>query len=144
MELGSIKLTWRKLRELNGATLYLCNSIVERMRFESRRNFLGSGDESWKHSNIREWLNNEFLDKYFTAEEKNRLVKHNETEDYVFLLSMEEYGGGGNVIDMKETWWLRPSGDSAAPPCVDTLGYAVRHYAGYFTHGIRPAIIVRD
>ena len=62
----------------------------------------------------------------------------------VFLLSMEEYGGGGNVITMKETWWLRPSGDSAAPPCVDTLGYAVRYYAGYFTHGIRPAILVRD
>ena len=144
MELGSIKLTWTILRELNGATLYLCNRIVGKMQFETKLSGLASGDEAWKQSNIREWLNDEFLNKHFTDEEKNRLVKHNDTGDKVFLLSSEEYGNGGDVINAKETWWLRPSGDSAAPPFVDTLGYAKRHYSGYFTHGIRPAILVRD
>lgn len=144
MELGSIKLTWTRLRELNGATLYLCNSIVERMQFETKLGGLASGDEAWKQSNIREWLNDEFYFKNLDAYEKGKLVKHNDTGDKVFLLSMEEYGNGGDVITMKETWWLRPSGDSAAPPFVDSLGYTKRHYAGYFTHGIRPAILVRD
>lgn len=144
MELGSVKLTWTRMRELNGATLYLCDSIVGKKKFMSKNGILASGDEAWIHSNIREWLNGDFYLKHFDAIERGKLVKHDDTGDKVFLLSMEEYGDGYNVIEMDEDWWLRPSGDSAIPPVVFACGDASRDYAGYFILGIRPAILVRD
>lgn len=55
----------------------------------------------WEYSTIRQWLNNDFIDTAFDNEERKLINKselstsandgkHEETEDYVFLLSLEE------------------------------------------------------
>ena len=98
-------------------------------------------DTCWKKCTLRDWLNNKFMNKAFTTEEQRRIlvtsVKNTDygtkggenTEDHVFLLSIQEAGQyfqskeagrtmlteyakelGGLEIDDGCLWWLRSPG----------------------------------
>ncbi len=114
---------------------------------------------TWESSSLRQWLNSEYLEKAFTQEERNNILLSsiinednpvystdagNNTEDYVFLLSISE------ALKYKELFpklnsnsWLRTPGnhpDSAAFLSVD--GSAMEY--GYDVSGedikVRPVL----
>lgn len=87
----------------------------------------------WEHSQIRLWLNNEFYEKVFDADEKDKICekrlsnpnssKYNiswqgqggkSTYDKVYLLSYEEYKKYKDIIEKnigdEDDWWLRSPG----------------------------------
>ena len=139
MELGSIKLTWTKLDSFdNGTSLYLCNEIVARRLFDQN-------SSSWASSNIRHWLNNDFI-RNFTDDELKRLAE-NADKDKVFLLSRDEYEKYQDRIpSVERVWWLRSPGYNS------NLGAYVNLYGSVCDNGfiilngpfgVRPAILVK-
>ncbi|MCL2446967.1 MAG: DUF6273 domain-containing protein [Oscillospiraceae bacterium] len=90
---------WRVLNIQDGNALIITEHLIE-MRFYHQQ----LEDITWEHSDIRQWLNSTFLDK-FSQTDRNRIVQTtvvnrnnqwhdtpggNDTQDYVFLLSLEE------------------------------------------------------
>lgn len=99
-------------------------------------------DVTWETCTLREYLNGEFYNTYFTDEERNRIIETTiennsnpkygtsggkATSDKVFLLSIEEcisFDFGSKPLG---SWWLRSPGEdqhSAAPVLSDgSVGY---------------------
>lgn len=93
-------LTWLVLEEKNGRLLLLCEQLIYPVPFST-----DSSEDSWRSSNIREWLNNDFYNEAFGQKEIEAIVgttvttaKNStygtsggiDTIDQVFLLSIEE------------------------------------------------------
>lgn len=93
-------ITWYVLEEKDGKLLLLCEQILNAVSFDKEWN-----DTSWRNSDIRDWLNNEFYKNAFSDTEKKSIesttvkTAKNETHgtsggadatDKVFLLSIEE------------------------------------------------------
>ena len=102
-ENGPEPLEWLVLDVHDGAAL-----LVSVYGLDSKPYVTGSSRTAWDTSDMRSWLNGEFLDTVFTPEEKERVLltavpndetqSHpkinirscDDTEDYVFLLSYAE------------------------------------------------------
>lgn len=121
IENGSEPLTWIVLGTNGDNIILLSEYIIEKMPFGS--------NHYWESSDVREWLNNDFLNQAFSSDEKSmiqKMITSNKTEDMVFLLSAEEARGffasddsrvayitaymeqmDFNGYDSKGTWWTR-------------------------------------
>ena len=72
---------WQVLSKENGQTLVISRYGLDTKRFDGSL-------QNWVNSEIRKWLNGEFYNGAFAAEEKARIKSFN--QDNVFLLSDEE------------------------------------------------------
>lgn len=102
-ENGEEKIEWTILEESDGKRLVISSYTIDMMPIESAP---GSRDcVDWADSEIRRWLNTEFLEKHFTEEERHRILdteieyvggktgdsfKINKVTDKVFYLSYDE------------------------------------------------------
>lgn len=113
----------------------------------------------WEHSDIRAWLNHDFIDLAFTmSEQKQLLVTNNinnagaRTRDTIFLLSVDEAGkyfhsasdrkcevtpyakGKGAYVYPENTmygwWWLRSRGYN------DRIAALVSYGGNFFVDGL--------
>lgn len=93
-------LTWLVLEEKDGKLLLLCEQLIYPVTFST-----DVSDDSWRNSNVRQWLNNEFYQEAFGTREITAIVgttvstpdnsKYGtdggiDAIDQVFLLSIEE------------------------------------------------------
>lgn len=151
-------ITWKVLDAVNGAALIFSTDSVHTMAYH-----LPGGNITWKDSEIRKWLNNEFTEEYFSPDEQSRILISNvnnednpnyhtpggePTSDKVFLLSINDVN---SFIPDKEaralgyTWWLRsPGSNQNNVAIVDSYGnvnmsgnIASNSFGKY---GIRPAM----
>lgn len=81
---------WLVLKEEGFATLVISKDTIGKYHFDG-----DSSNSSWAHSWLRTFLNNDFYEKAFTAEEKKKIVNAKLTDvgnakDNVFLLSENE------------------------------------------------------
>ena len=119
------------------------------------------GGESWEKSELRKWLNGDFLSKSFTAEERKMIQQTNltfntalysdkprssPTTDRVFLLGVTEVERYLDIIEKQNdmSWWLR---DDCGIGDMDLMfGYCysnnVGRNFGCYVGGVRPAIWV--
>ena len=112
--------------------------------------------QTWAKSDIRNWLNGEFYDQAFSADEK-RCIRPTEvevfawegsvveqTEDAVFLLSMEEakvYCAALAPEAHQGSWWLRDSGECDSTAILVQQDGSFDVYASaHSPYGIRPAM----
>ena len=144
MELGRKAITWTAIHKYdNGTTLYLCDSIIRHMAFSEY------GNNDWEESDIRKWLNNEFLQSCFNDEERAKIINHSETGDSIFLLSKEEYRLCREFIQLLKSpndWWLRSKGVNNNYSCLVSFMGEIYHYGVpfYDNVGVRPAILVKE
>lgn len=112
---------WRIIDIQDNQALLLKDSALSGMEYHSN-----PGDITWEQSTMRNWLNTEFLDQTFTSAEKSNIrhtnVKNNnnpfygtnggnDTEDYIYLLSIDEINQYKEVIPViKSNSWLRSPG----------------------------------
>ena len=80
---------WLVLKEEGLATLVISKDTIGKYYFD------GNSSNSWAHSWLRTFLNNNFYEKAFTAEEKKEVVNAKLTDvgnakDNVFILSENE------------------------------------------------------
>lgn len=81
---------WLVLKEEGLATLVISKDTIGKYYFDGN-----SSNNSWAHSWLRTFLNNDFYEKAFTAEEKKKIVNAKLTDvgnakDNVFILSRSE------------------------------------------------------
>ena len=122
---------WRVLDRQNGKVLILSNDILTTRQYDGLEDIYGerlAGNNidwtnvqvTWADSEIREWLNNEFISMVFSENEINRILTSNisnqnnllfgtnggvDTEDKVFLLSLDEvnkYFADGKMYEIIE------------------------------------------
>lgn len=125
----------------------------------------------WKNCSLRQWLNNDFMDAAFSAEEKSIIQttlhitsENNElTEDHVFLPTpyfTKKYAGNEGVIQCKPTayaaargacdsWWLLDDPinlnllkDSFAKIAIDEVGVSGSYHLALNKNGVRPAMYI--
>lgn len=144
MELGRKAITWTSIHRYdNGTTLYLCDSVIRHMAFSEY------GNNNWEESDIRRWLNNEFLQSCFNDEEHAKIINHSETGDKIFLLTKEEYRLYREFIQLLKSpndWWLRSKGVNNNYSCLVSFMGEIYHYGNPFHDnvGVRPAILVKE
>lgn len=153
-------LEWMILKRLGDRALLVARNVIDSRRFDPETN-------KWCDSELRGWLNGQFLSDTFAPDERARIVP-SDTGDSVFLLSAREadsyfyddeerkgvataYAVGRGVnhydwADGKTWWWLRTPGEQGnGAALVSTFGSVfpfgdniVIEYAG-----IRPAMWVQ-
>ena len=97
---GSEPIEWEVLEEDGGRMLLISRYVLDAKPYNIEKT-----DITWEKSSIRQWLNDDFYDDAFDADEQRGIVKvklsnpnnacwgtkgGKDTEDYVFLLSAEE------------------------------------------------------
>lgn len=162
-------INWLVLEEDDEKMLLLSREALEKKKYHDEL-----VNVTWEYSSLRRWLNLDFYDETFDSDEKKRIIKTlnenlgnpefkvedgNATEDYVFLLSLEEvnkylitddarkakYINRMNQEDYYCYWWLRSRGydGGAAVFVFDSGSISVSGYGmtedGFF---VRPAIWV--
>lgn len=88
---------WKILKIKGDNALLLCDNILDAKAYHNKRKKV-----TWKTSDIRKWLNEDFYDTAFNFKEKicirntfievknNLIFRRNDIEDKIFLLSKEE------------------------------------------------------
>ena len=92
---------WRILKRKDGKALIITEKVIDKRRFDGESN-------DWKTSEIKQWLNGEFLEM-FSLDERKRI-------DKVFLLSVKQaekyFKDDADRVAVEEDgnrvwWWLR-------------------------------------
>ena len=121
---------WRVLQSENGEAFLLSDVILDKQAYNKNDGYI-----TWEESSLRAWLNEEFVNRAFSNEEKEKIniteivdkydpnfgigVEKN-TSDKIFLLSSQEVNMGlnGEIGKCKTSsfskmedvyWWLRSS-----------------------------------
>ncbi len=116
-------IVWRVLDITDGKALMISESLLDCKKYNE-----SSENVTWETCTLRRWLNSEFLNRAFSAEERNKLnmakipnpdsprygtMGGNPTEDYVFCLSIDEakkYFDGDEGRKAKPTAYARKNG----------------------------------
>ena len=112
--------TWYVIKKTNNVCTLLCVDSVAEMTYNEK-----NIDITWEDCTLRSWLNNDFYNK-FSDNEKSFIEKThnsnpnnseydtiggNDTEDYVFLLSLDEADEvDEDIRSIDSWWWLRSPG----------------------------------
>lgn len=141
---------WLVLKEEGLATLVISKDTIGGYQFDGN-----SSNSSWAHSWLRTFLNNDFYEKAFTAEEKKKIVNTKLTDvgnakDNVFILSENEVETllskenddytGRHAYDCGYCCWTRtPDGSSVRRGYFDCwCSYSPNNY-----FKIRPAMWIK-
>lgn len=145
--------TWKILDITSAGYICLADSIEERQ--------FDSDSSNWKNSNLRDYLNEEFLEK-IAAEigleniipfERNLLsldgqTEYGKCEDKVSLLTVDEYRKYRSLIPNTEGywWWLvspwsTPCNDYERTVAVVSSAGGISNYDCSISRGVRPVCI---
>ena len=113
---------WRILEIQDNQAFLLKDPPLPNMAYS-----IDEGAVTWEQSSLRRWLNSEYLEDNFTKAEKNNIVPTsvkneknsfygtdggNDTQDYIYLLSIEEISRYNELIpNSKHDSWLRSPGN---------------------------------
>ncbi len=90
---------WRIIERADGEALMIADMIINAHEFNTTTSGAKSSSaNSWELSTVRKWLNENFYEEAFTAEERKLILKSTvsngedvaQTEDYIYLASREE------------------------------------------------------
>ena len=145
------EIVWRVLAEENGKLLIIADKALDRIPYN--KDYM---DITWEKCTLRQWLNNDFVNKAFTDNEKNMIAltdviatknpkydtkPGNNTKDKVFLLSIDEvmkYFADDKARQCLPAdsvkgessclWWLRSPGYSSKSAAAVVLDGSVPYY----------------
>ena len=140
-------IVWKVLDRKGDHIFAISKNILDVMHYEG---------DGWGDSNIRKWLNNDFLNTAFTKEEQKRIINHQTyigVWDKVFILDSCDvknffpedfdrrtvstgYAKSKSTLDM---WWIRDKDKRGDRVGVD---YDGSFYSGYLcsSRGVRPVM----
>jgi serine/threonine protein kinase len=154
-------ITWQVLAIENGRALVISEYVLERRPYNEEW-----ADITWETCTLRQYLNGEFLQANFSADEQSRIgtvtnqnpdnPKYetdggNPTEDRVFLLSIDEANkyfaedsdrATSDLQGEARWWWLRSPGNNGLNAVYVTGDGVVRVVGGGVSYydGVRPAL----
>ena len=147
---------WIVLKENNNEKTLFCKELVARREYHSVYEKI-----TWETCELRKWLNEEFYNR-FSEEEKKVICKtlietpknreyHKKggrpTEDYVFLLSIQEAQSiDPELLAVGKPWWLRsPGAGQSYAAVVNSTGNIRTDGAEVFREylRVRPALNIK-
>ncbi len=170
---GKEEIEWIILEDNGDEIILLSRYVLADMEIEYQE------DRTWEASAVRQWLNTEFYSNAFSAEEAQKIIKSNvenrdnsyaeaaggnDTEDYVYLLSVEEAerylrtymarearateavkaaGAGCDVYNGNTDWLLRTTGNGYLMTDVNGEINKWGHWVYGDGIGIRPVICIK-
>jgi hypothetical protein len=145
--------TWYVINKTDCGCTLLCEDPIGNRAYNDKWEAI-----TWESCTLRSWLNNDFYNE-FSDEEKAMIVKTknknsdnseygtdggNDTEDYIYLLSLDEAGQlSENIRSIGSWWWLRSSGYCQSLAAAGVFSDGSLSTDGWFvTHeyGVRPAL----
>lgn len=170
---GAEPLEWNVVGEEDGKVLLICKYGIEAMRYHTSDDVV-----TWETCSLRQWLNHDFIDAAFDDEKvdiqlsilenKDGMLSKggNTTQDYVFLLSEEEFNENmdfdartqlseyaGEKVDkvytdgklLARTWLRTPGAAQNATAVIDIKGHLEREgdYNNMAVNAVRPAMWVK-
>ena len=167
-EAGAEPIEWLVIGERDGMSLLLSKNCLAAMPYDSK----ADASQNWESSTLRAYLNGEFLESSFSAEERERIYtaelsnafnaenSDTVTEDKIFILSDSEIqefipeekagdwlkAGMAGQEDSANWWWLR------APGFIDTYASLVKTNGAMYSRGesvinelggVRPALWIK-
>ena len=157
---GCVDLIWEVLKIQNGKALLFSADIICYRAYNGY-----NGDVTWAGSSLREWLNSDFLDEYFSSSEKSKILScknvfiENSPKfkiknavlpyDKAFLLSVgevNEYFPNQQSRGCGKNWWLRSTVRYPKPPDAILPDGEVAHDADFgvtSAFGVRPAMWIK-
>lgn len=147
--------SWMKLSDANGKTVLISEKIIDCRQFDK-------SSTEWRQSDLRAWLNNEFYNECFSAEEKLRIIADSEG-DNISLLSLEDYVryfperraavcmktpyavmAKKHSLFMEDAfWWLKTKSKQEKYLCHVCCDGTINPYERHdFIDGVRPVIII--
>ncbi len=151
-------LRWKVLKIQDGKAFIITTDIVRKKTLYHKP----GGKITWSNCTLRKWLNNEFINGYFSQEERSRILPcalNNDdnpkygtqggapTNDKVFLLSIDEAetlfaDQQARTQNDGDGWWLRsPGKDSSYAAYVSNNGWiSVTGNGVNGEVGVRPAL----
>lgn len=155
---GREEIEWIVLDVVDGNYLLVSRYILDSVKLYDQKPMPSDG---WRDTNLRAWLNSDFLDSVFTGEEKSIILEYSDvklgTSDRVFLLSeTETFFLVGDDIEGRPTayakekgfsantyssfgdtdWWIRAKKKSTCTRAAYSSGSLAGPY------GLRPAILL--
>ncbi len=145
---------WYIIAKTDESYTLLCKDIVENRAYNDKKT-----DITWEKCTLRKWLNEDFYNG-FTDDEKTMIAKTkcenkhnseyftkggNDTEDYIFLLSLDEAEAVDKSIrDASTSWWLRSPGNDQDYAASVNYDGSLDHYGGIVgrKYGVRPALTI--
>lgn len=157
-------LYWRVLKVTDGTALVISNNTIANMPYHNT-----GRTTTWMQCSLRKWLNDVFVNEYFSSQEKESIVSTTisnkvnpdfkksltcgNTTDKVFLLSIFEARTlfpNDERRSVGSGWWLRTTGcDSSHAACVnqfgnvDTQGLQINGIESGGGFGVRPAMWIK-
>lgn len=155
---------WRIIARDGDRALLMSYYVLDKRAFHDTKHPV-----TWADSSLRQWLNSDFLNVAFTAEEQTLIVltpvdslcgEASITQDRLFLLSYDElyqYMPVDSYRIAKSTprvsgrydsyyecaWLLRPTGEAASSaPCINRYGVLTTIDAAFDPAGVRPVLWV--
>lgn len=145
---------WEILEVKNNQAFLMKKSAMEKMPYHDTAEGV-----TWEKSTLRQWLNFDFLNDTFTEAEKSNMIQRkienidnavyrtdagNDTQDYIFLLSIGEAEKYKSLFpDFESNSWLRSPGNSPSSAAFLSMDGIVMDY-GYIVTGremkVRPAM----
>lgn len=170
---GVEPLEWNVIKEEDGKVLLICKYGIEAKQYHT-----SDDDVTWETCSLRQWLNHDFIDTAFGAEKvdiqlsilenKDGILSQggNTTQDYVFLLSEEEFNENmkfdartqlseyarekvdkvyTNGKALARTWLRTPGSAQNATAVIDIRGHLNREgdYNWMGVNAVRPVMWVR-
>ncbi|MBQ9543046.1 DUF6273 domain-containing protein, partial [Ruminococcus sp.] len=144
------KYDWYVIKKNDDGVILLMKDNLENKKYNDSYT-----DVTWETCTLRTYLNGEFYNS-FSAEEKAKIVKTsitnpdngsvsggNNTEDYIYLLSIAEANALSDTIRANGSWWwLRSPGDNSfsAAVVIDDGDVVTRGSSVGHERGVRPAL----
>ena len=135
----------------NGVTLLMKNNLMKKAYNDSYT------DVTWETCTLRTYLNGEFYNSFSSEDKAKIALTHNTnpnnpnystsggnaTEDYIYLLSIDEANDLDSSIRASgSVWWLRSPGETSNDAVIVNVDGNVLMFGdfGNYENGVRPAL----
>ena len=151
------RMWWKVLSVRDGKALIISTSNICIMPYHQP-----GGNITWSDCTLRNWLNNDFINGYFTQGEQEAILTTklnnddnseyktpggDSTTDKVFLLSIDEANtlfASNQARNNGSWWWLRSPGEnSKCAASVDVAGRVCNDGRSVYNRGVRPAMWIK-
>ena len=146
---------WYVIDKTSDSITLLCKEIVVQMPYNDT-----DEDVTWEECSLRQWLNTEFYNGF--SESENALIAEtqvknkdnskyntkggNDTNDKIFLLSVDEIEGiDKKILKSNDWWWLRSPGKTQNSAMNINSEGEVGNFGNLINYkrGVRPVLILK-
>lgn len=127
---------WQILDTREDKVLLITKDTIDEKAFNTEYKSI-----EWEDSSLRKWLNEDFYNN-FDDGEKEKIIKFEDNDDFITLLSNKNVNRYTKMKKASKPWWLKSTGDESTKAMVVNTNGTVDKKGDLVTklNGVRPSI----